>query len=124
LWNGISDAGAWLWNKISGFFGNVVSKIKNFFGINSPSTLFAGIGRNMGEGIGVGFEDAMTVVSRDMQNVVPTNFDLNYRGLSGQGSATGPSITQNLSVVTPKALSEKELAREFKNMSRKLALEY
>jgi hypothetical protein len=44
--------------------------------------------------------------------------------LSGQGSATGTSITQNLSVVTPKALSEKELAREFKNLSRKLALEY
>ena len=100
LWNGISDAGAWLWSKISGFFGNVVSKIKNFFGINSPSTLFAGIGRNMGEGIGVGFEDAMTVVSRDMQNAVPTNFDLNYRGQgqSGQGGAAGTSITQNLSV--------------------------
>jgi hypothetical protein len=26
--------------------------------------------------------------------------------------------------VTPKALSEKELAREFKNLSRKLAQEY
>jgi phage-related protein len=124
LWQGISDAGAWLWEKISGFFGNVVSKIKNFFGIKSPSALFAGIGQNMGEGIGVGFEDAMAAVSRDMQNAIPTNFDLNYRGLSGQGSAAGTNITQNLSVVTPKALSEKELAREFKNLSRKLALEY
>jgi hypothetical protein len=124
LWQGISDAGAWLWDKISGFFGNVVSKIKNFFGIKSPSALFAGIGHNMGEGIGVGFEDAMAAVSRDMQNAVPTNFDLNYRGSSGHGSAVGTSITQNLSVVTPKALSEKELAREFKNLSRKLALEY
>ena len=74
----------------------------------------------------MGFEDAMAAVSRDMQNAVPTNFDLNYRGQgqSGQGSAAGASITQNLSVVTPKALSEKELAREFKNLSRKLALEY
>ena len=39
LWHGISDAGAWLWDKISGFFGNVVSSIKNFFGISSPSSL-------------------------------------------------------------------------------------
>ena len=124
LWQGISDAGAWLWSKISGFFGNVVSKIKNFFGISSPSKLFAGIGHNMGEGIGVGFEDAMTAVSRDMQNAVPTSFDFNYRGLSGQGNANGTSITQNISVVSPKPLSEKELAREFKNLSRKLALEY
>jgi phage-related protein len=124
LWQGISDAGAWLWSKISGFFGNVVSKIKNFFGISSPSKLFAGIGHNMGEGIGVGFEDAMTAVSRDMQNAVPTSFDFNYRGLSGQGNANGTNITQNISVVSPKPLSEKELAREFKNLSRKLALEY
>ena len=58
-----------------------------------------------------------------MQNAVPTSFDFNYRGVSGQGNATGASITQNISVVTPKALSEKELAREFKNLSRKLALE-
>jgi hypothetical protein len=58
-----------------------------------------------------------------MQNAMPSSFDLNYRGLSGQGSATGTNITQNISVVTPKALSEKELAREFKNLSRKLALE-
>lgn len=124
LWQGISDAGAWLWDKISGFFGNVVSSIKNFFGISSPSSLFAGIGHNMGEGIGVGFEEAMAAVSRDMQNAIPTNFDLNYRGLSGQGSPAGTSIIQNLSVVTPKALSEKELAREFRNLSRKLALEF
>lgn len=124
LWQGISDAGAWLRDKISGFFGNVVSSIKGFFGISSPSALFAGIGQNMGEGIGVGFEDAMASVSRDMQNAIPTNFDMNYRGLSGQGSPTGASIIQNLSVVTPKALSEKELAREFRNLSRKLALEF
>lgn len=125
LWQGISDAGAWLWNKISGFFGNVVDKIKNFFGIRSPSTLFAGIGKNMGEGIGVGFEDAMAVVSRDMQNAIPTSFSLNYNGTPGQESiTTGASITQNISVVTPKPLSEKELAREFKNLSRKLALAY
>ena len=126
LWQGISDAGAWLWSKISGFFGNVVSRIKDFFGIHSPSALFAGIGRNMGEGIGVGFEDAMKTVSRDMQNAIPTSFGLNYGNVNGQSGSvpTGTNITQNISVVTPKALSEKELAREFKNLSRKLALEY
>ena len=103
----------------------MVSKIKNFFGINSPSTLFAGLGKNMGEGIGVGFEDAMSAVSRDMQNAIPTRFDIGTGGVSGQGGVVpGTNITQNISVVTPKALSEKELAREFKNFSRKLALEY
>ena len=65
----------------------------------------------------------MAAVSRDMQNAIPTNFDLNYRGLSGQGSPAGTSIIQNLSVVTPKALSEKNW-HEFRNLSRKLALEF
>jgi len=126
LWQGISDAGTWLRDKISGFFGGVVDSIKNFFGIHSPSTLFAGLGRNMGEGIGVGFEEAMAGVARDMQNAIPTSFDMNTR-VNGYGSGTqssGANITQNISVMSPKALSEKEIAREFKNLSRKLALEY
>ncbi len=37
LWEGINNAGAWLRDKISGFFGGVVESIKNFFGIQSPS---------------------------------------------------------------------------------------
>ena len=65
--------------------------------------MLAGIGRNMGEGIGVSFEDAMTAVSRDMQNAVPTNFDLNYRGLSGQGSADAYARRQLfLKIFSPK----------------------
>ena len=75
LWQGISDAGAWLWDKISGFFGGVVDRIKNFFGIHSPSTLFAGLGDNMAEGLGVGFEKTMAQVGEDMQNAIPTDFD-------------------------------------------------
>lgn len=90
LWQGISDAGAWLWDKISGFFGGVVDKIKNFFGIRSPSTLFAGIGENMGEGIGVGFEKAMNSVSQDMQNAIPTDFDINPNlNMNGAGISSG-----------------------------------
>jgi hypothetical protein len=86
----------------------------------------------MGLGIGVGFEAAMKRVGEDMKNAIPRDFDveagLNVRGSTSEPSAglgtSGPVINQNLSVVAPKALSEKELAREFKNMSRKLALAY
>lgn len=122
LWQGISDAGEWLWNKISGFFASVVDRIKDFFGIQSPSELFAGIGGNMAEGIGVGFEDTMAQVSRDMQNSIPTDFRMNYSGTGTPGNR-GSSITQNISVVSPKPLSEKELARQLQNISRRLALE-
>ena len=131
VWQGISDAGAWLRDKISGFFGGVVDSIKKFFGIRSPSTLFAGIGKNMGEGIGVGFEEAMKTVAEDMRDAIPTEFDLEpnvrARGSAGYDGRQGPggnTIHQNISITSPKALSEKEAAREFRNLSRKLALEY
>jgi phage-related protein len=74
LWQGISDAGQWLRDKISGFFGGVVDSIKSFFGINSPSKLFAGLGENMAAGLGVGFGDEMKKIGRDMQNAIPTDF--------------------------------------------------
>jgi phage-related protein len=101
LWQGISDAGAWLWDKISGFFGGVVDKIKNFFGIHSPSTLFAGFGDNMAQGLGVGFEKTMAQVGEEMQNAIPTDFDMPganitnsiTNAVSGIGGLGGSLIT-------------------------------
>lgn len=66
LWEGISSAASWLWEKVSGWASSLVSGIKNFFGIHSPSTVFAEIGTNMGEGVGVGFGESMDGVSSDM----------------------------------------------------------
>lgn len=66
LWEGISSAAAWLWEKVSGWASSLVDGIKNFFGIHSPSTVFAEIGTNMGEGVGVGFGESMNGVSADM----------------------------------------------------------
>ena len=77
LWNGISNAADWLWEKISGFFGGIVDGIKDFFGIHSPSTLFRDqIGENLALGIGEGFSDTMTDVTKDMQNALPNSFDV------------------------------------------------
>jgi phage-related protein len=66
IWNGISDAAGWLWEKISGFFDGIVGKIKNFFGIHSPSTLFAEMGGFMAEGLGDGFSSEMDTVGDTM----------------------------------------------------------
>ena len=66
LWEGISSAASWLWEKVTGWASSLVSGIKNFFGIHSPSTVFAEIGTNMGEGVGVGFGESMDGVSADM----------------------------------------------------------
>lgn len=70
LWNGIKDAGAWLRDKISGFFGGVVDSIKDFFGIASPSKLMRDqVGKFIAQGIWVGFqeEDPMDQINRDLR---------------------------------------------------------
>jgi hypothetical protein len=86
--------------------------------------VFAEIGRNLGLGIGVGFESAMKEVSRDMQAVIPTDFDIQagIRGRYSAGASGGTVINQNVAITSPKALSEKEAAREFRKLSRKLAI--
>ena len=69
LWNGIGDAASWLWGKITGFCNSILSKIKGFFGIHSPSKVFADeIGQYLGLGLGEGFEDSLSGVYKDMKN--------------------------------------------------------
>ena len=76
LWESIKNAASWLWDKIKGWASSLVDGILGFFGIHSPSTVFAGIGENMGLGLGIGFIDAMDDVEKDMRDAIPTDFDL------------------------------------------------
>ena len=78
LWNGISDMTQWIKDKILSFAHGITDSIKSFFGIASPSKLFRDqIGANLAFGLGEGFEEAMHDVTRDMQDAVPTDFDIN-----------------------------------------------
>lgn len=57
LWNGINDMVGWISGKIKSFGENVLSGIKNFFGIKSPSTVMRDqVGRDLARGVGVGIE--------------------------------------------------------------------
>jgi hypothetical protein len=100
-----------LWDKISGFFGGVVDRIKDFFGIHSPSTLFAELGGNMGQGIGVGFEKAMGQVGKDMQNAIPTDFDMQMQStVTGAETSTTAGL-QPINVTIPLTVDGIMLAR-------------
>lgn len=74
IWNGISGAAGWLWDQIAGFCSGIVDGIKEFFGINSPSTLFRDeVGIYMAQGIGVGFSSEMGIVNEEMQSALESN---------------------------------------------------
>lgn len=64
LWNGIKDLGGWVIDKIKGFGQGILDGIKGFFGIHSPSTVFAGIGRDLDRGLAKGIEGSAGLVTK------------------------------------------------------------
>ena len=58
LWNGISDMTGWVIGKIQSFGDSILSGIKSFFGIKSPSRVFRDvIGKNLALGMAEGIEN-------------------------------------------------------------------
>lgn len=73
LWQGIQNSVGWLRDKVSGWVHGIMQDIKGFFGIHSPSRVMRDeVGRYLAEGIGVGFEDEMGAVSKQMQDAMPS----------------------------------------------------
>ena len=59
IWQGIKGAIGAFTNNVKGFFTGIVDSVKKDLGIQSPSKVFAYIGEMMGEGLTVGWEDAI-----------------------------------------------------------------
>ena len=85
LWKGIDDKFTWIKNKISEWCGNVVEWFKAKFGVHSPSTVFAGIGENLAEGLAIGWKDGMSAVRNAMSNVpgIDGSIDASPYGFGG-----------------------------------------
>lgn len=58
LWNGINNAKQWVVDKVKGFGDSVLSSLKEFFGIHSPSKVMEEqIGKNLALGVAKGIEN-------------------------------------------------------------------
>lgn len=67
LFDGISNAASWLYDKLRGWVSNVLDWVKGLFGIHSPSKVFADeVGKFIPPGITLGVEQAMPKAMRDM----------------------------------------------------------
>lgn len=90
--NGISSLWGGLKSWFSGLWNGLVGGVKSLLGIHSPSRVFEDeIGKNMALGVGVGFEDGMAAVQRDidrsMAGLVPsTSANVSVTGRSGATS--------------------------------------
>ena len=71
MWKGIQEKWNGLKNKVNDFGKGIVNKFKDVFGIHSPSRLMRDeIGKQLPAGIGVGFEDEICNVYKNMQRAL------------------------------------------------------
>lgn len=120
IWSGISGSLTWIKSKIKGWVGNVTKFIKNLFGIHSPSKLFRDeIGTNLALGIGEGFSDEMSNVTKEMQDAIPTSFDTSINtGVNGLSGSTTTSNYYELVDAFKEALGEMKIELDDENMGK------
>ena len=83
LWSGISSLGGWLKDKIIGFVKDKIPEpVRKALGINSPSKVFAGFGKNTVQGFAAGVDKNTGIVEKAMNNMAD----------SALTSITGPEI--------------------------------
>lgn len=67
LWKGLVEGlkAGWEWakEKVKAIWQKIITKFKDLFGIHSPSTVFAGFGKNMMEGLTNGIKNAISRVT-------------------------------------------------------------
>lgn len=112
LWDGIVSMGSWISEKVTDFFSGIVDGVKGFLGIASPSKVFSGIGDNMALGLGEGFEKAMKGVDKDIQNAIPTDFDLNLEStVNGNVNTMHGENATPLNITIPITLDGKTITK-------------
>lgn len=92
LYNGIVSKKDWIIGQVKAIGQSIVNGVKSVFKVNSPSKVFYEIGEFLGEGLGLGWEDSMNEVNKQIDK------DLHYKGdleidaktnVSGVSAVTG-----------------------------------
>lgn len=99
LWNGINGMIGWVKSKISGFVGTIVGGIKDLLGIHSPSRVFAEIGKFSAQGMGVGWDENIDKVKKDMEKSLDFEKSMAFNTVQ----ARMPSIQSAMSAMVPPA---------------------
>ena len=134
IWNGISAGWDWLKEKVSNIATSLLDAAKGALGIESPSKKFRDeVGVFMAQGIGVGFENEMQSVSKQIEQAIPTDFDVaphvttglsaaDYANENGQQPtllSRGVTVIQNIYAnTTDYAKQQREAEKNFRMIAR------
>ena len=92
LWNGISNVTGWILDKIKGFGKSVMDGIKGIFGIHSPSTEWAWVGKMDVMGLAKGITDNAGLVDKAVSSLAANAMD----GLGMNASLTASAMSTPL----------------------------
>jgi phage-related protein len=107
LWSGISDKATWIYNQITSLGSGIINRVKSIFKVASPSKVFYEIGGYLGEGLGLGWQDSMEEVNKQIGK------DLNYKG----NIEVGTTVKDTTTAVAGKSLSDSDLDKLLSNLS-------
>lgn len=98
IWKGIQEMAGWIYDKVTGFFSGIVDGVKDFLGIHSPSTVFAGMGKNMALGLGQGWDNEYDRIRRDIEGgmdfgTASVDFASSGLGVASAGMVNGVSAS-------------------------------
>jgi phage-related protein len=88
IWNGISNVTDWVLGKIKGFGKSVLEGIKGIFGIHSPSTEFAWVGKMNAEGL----IEGMDGMEKEVQQSFDGMFDLSPQLYGTSSTNMSPNV--------------------------------
>lgn len=149
LWNGITSAGSWLKDKISGFAGGIIQGFKDTFGIASPSKVMKTQGSFLMQGLALGMQNSVkkvldsaktiaTQVTDTFSESVSLGSKFAFDGDTGSESDGSPkprrpvfpgtsggqgSVTNNYNFYSPVAVTPAVAAKKLKQTSQQLAME-
>lgn len=86
LWNGFKSMIGTVTEGISSWATGIINAVKSKFGISSPSKVFAEIGAYMAEGLGVGWDEEISDINKQIDNDLKYEGEMdvsaNYKGLT------------------------------------------
>ena len=88
LWNGIKNLGSWVVDKIKGLGSSIMSAVKGIFGIHSPSTEFAFVGKMNMLGLEKGMEDMQPQIQKSIDGM----FDLSPNLYGNTSTNLSPQV--------------------------------
>ena len=90
IWNGISNMGDWIKDKIGDFAGGLIDGIKGAFGIGSPAKKVYFVGEAITQGVGVGITRGQTALNKQIAGIYQPSL---YVPDASRGINSGSTMT-------------------------------